>query len=91
MDQYKHQDIPKAAETLIAIAQSSQTLANKHQAAFHQDKDYQRFDLLQQDSELEKAKGHLSRFKNDHMNRLLDLLDIPRTDLKDKVSLKGKS
>jgi len=38
-----------------------------------------------QEAELEKAKGLLSRFKNDHMTRLLDLLDIPRSDLKDKV------
>ena len=39
-----------------------------------------------QEAELEKAKGLLSRFKNDHMTKLLDLLDIPRSELKDKVS-----
>lgn len=38
-----------------------------------------------QEAELEKAKGLLSRFKNDHMTKLLDLLDIPRSELKDKV------
>lgn len=38
-----------------------------------------------QEAELEKAKGLLSRFKNDHMSKLLDLLDIPRSELKDKV------
>lgn len=38
----------------------------------------------QQEAEAEKAKSLMSRFKNDHMLRLLDLLDIPRTDLKDK-------
>lgn len=39
-----------------------------------------------QEAELEKATGLLSRFKNDHMTKLLDLLDIPRSELKDKVS-----
>ena len=39
-----------------------------------------------QEAELEKAKGLLSRFKNEHMTKLLDLLDIPRSELKDKVS-----
>ena len=39
-----------------------------------------------QEAELEKAKGLLARFKNDHMTKLLDLLDIPRSELKDKVS-----
>lgn len=38
-----------------------------------------------QEAEREKAKGLLSRFKNDHMTKLLDLLDIPRSELKDKV------
>lgn len=33
----------------------------------------------------DKAKGLLSRFKNDHLHHMLDLLDIPRSDLKDKV------
>ena len=42
---------------------------------------------VHQEAELEKAKGLLSRFKNDHMTHLLDLLDIPRSDLKDKVSI----
>ena len=39
-----------------------------------------------QEAELEKAKGLLSRFKNEHMTKLLDLLDIARSELKDKVS-----
>ena len=39
-----------------------------------------------QEAEVEKAKGLLSRFKNDHMTKLLDLLDIPRSELKDKVT-----
>lgn len=39
-----------------------------------------------QEAELAKATGLLSRFKNDHMTKLLDLLDIPRSELKDKVS-----
>ena len=34
----------------------------------------------------EKAKGLLARFRNDHMHHMLDLLDIPRSDLKDKVN-----
>ncbi|DBA88516.1 TPA: hypothetical protein ACH3X2_004992 [Trebouxia sp. C0005] len=89
-------EIPNIAFHLSKLTGRDELLEDLHQILYARKgklstrkKDIQAFSGFtftddQQDAELEKAKSLLSRFKNDHMTRLLDLLDIPRTDLKDK-------
>ncbi|KAL0045693.1 hypothetical protein WJX82_001892 [Trebouxia sp. C0006] len=89
-------EIPNVAFQLSKVTGRDELLEDLHQILYARKgklstrkKDIQAFSGFaytddQQEAELEKAKGLLSRFKNDHMTRLLDLLDIPRSDLKDK-------
>ncbi|KAL0021164.1 hypothetical protein WJX77_006655 [Trebouxia sp. C0004] len=89
-------EIPNVAFHLSKVTGRDELLEDLHQILYARKgklstrkKDIQAFSGFtftddQQEAEMEKAKGLLSRFKNDHMIRLLDLLDIPRTDLKVK-------
>lgn len=89
-------DIPNVAFHLGKMTGRDELLEDLHQILYGRKgklstrkRDIQAFSGFsfsdeQQDTDLEKAKSLLSRFKNDHMTRLLDLLDIPRSDLKEK-------
>lgn len=89
-------EIPNVAFHLGKVTGRDELLEDLHQILYGRKgklttrkKDIQAFSGFtfadeQEEAELEKAKGLLSRFKNDHMTKLLDLLDIPRSELKDK-------
>ncbi|KAL3135074.1 hypothetical protein ABBQ32_008019 [Trebouxia sp. C0010 RCD-2024] len=89
-------EIPNVAFHLSKVTGRHELLEDLHQILYGRKgklttrkKDIQAFSGFtfaddQEEAEREKAKGLLSRFKNDHMTKLLDLLDIPRSELKDK-------